>query len=114
MKSFLLSIGLKRSNGDPSIFYHYNYNVLQGLIAIFVDNLLWSATNDFATNYISKLRKNFVIRKENHSVFRYLGLHLEENDSGITLNQINYSENVKQIASNYDKKCYTALLFVFF
>ena len=47
-------------------------------------------------------------------VFRYLGLHLEENDSGITLNQINYSENVKQIASNYDKKCYTALLFVFF
>ena len=51
---------------------------------------------------ISKLSKNFVIGKENHSVFRYLGLHLEENDSGITLDQMNYSENLKPIASNYD------------
>ena len=102
MKSFLLSIGLKMSKGDPSIFYYYNDNVLQGLIAIFVDDFLWSGTNDFETGYISKLRKNFVIGKENHSVFRYLGLHLEENDSGITLDQMNYSENLKPIASNYD------------
>ena len=49
-----------------------------------MDDFLWSSTNDFD---ISKLRKNFVIRKENHSVFRYLGLHLEKNDSGITLDQ---------------------------
>ena len=69
VKSFLLSIGLKMSKGDPSIFYYYNGNVLQGLIAIFVDDFLWSGTNDFETSYISKLRKNFVIGKENHSVF---------------------------------------------
>ena len=66
VKSFLLSIGLKMSKGDPSIFYYYNGNVLQGLIAIFVDDFLWSGTNDFETSYISKLRKNFVIGKENH------------------------------------------------
>ena len=50
-----------------------------------MDDFLWSGTNDFETDYISKLCKNFVTGKENQSVFRYLGLHLEEKDSGITL-----------------------------
>lgn len=50
-----------------------------------MDDFLWSGKNDFETDYISKLRKNCVIAKENHSVFQYLGLHLEENASGITL-----------------------------
>ena len=43
--------------------------------------------------------------------FRYLGLHLQENDSGITLDQMNYSENLKLFrktenysASNYDNE----------
>ena len=80
------------SKGDPSIVYYCNYNILQGPIAIFVDDFIWSATNDFKTNYISKLRKTFVIGKENHSAFQYLGLHQEENDFGITLDQMNYSK----------------------
>ena len=50
-----------------------------------MDDFLWSGTNDFETDYISKPRKNCVIGKENHSVFQYLGLHLAENDSRITL-----------------------------
>ena len=65
VKFFLLSIGLKMSKGEPSIFYYYN-NVLQDLTAIFVDDFSWSGANDVETNYISKLRKNFVIGKENH------------------------------------------------
>ena len=39
-------------------------------------------------------------------VFRYLGLHLEENDSGITLDQMNYSENLNPTASNCDESIY--------
>ena len=65
---------------------------------------MWSGTNDFETSYTSKLLKNVVIGKENHSAFWHLGLHLEENDSGISLDQMNYSENLKPIASNYDNE----------
>ena len=74
VKSFLLSTGLKMSKGDPSIFYYYDDNILQGLIAIFVDDFLWSGTNDFEKGYISKLRKNFVIGKVNHcfSISRFI------------------------------------------
>ena len=42
--------------------------------------------------------------KKKQSVSLYLGLHLEEKDSGITLNQINYSENLKPVAYNYDNE----------
>ena len=66
-----------------------------------MDDFLWSGTNDFETGYISKLCKNFVIGKENHSVFWYLGLHLQET---ILELQMNYSENLKPIASNYDNE----------
>lgn len=64
MKSFLISIGLKMSKGDASIFYYDNDDMLQGLTSTFVDDFLRSGTNDFETNYISKLRKNSVIGKE--------------------------------------------------
>ena len=39
----------------------------------------------------------FVIGKENQSVFKYLGINLIEKDSDITIDQINYSENIKPI-----------------
>ena len=37
-------------------------------------------------------------------VFQYLGLHAQENDSGITLDQMNYSGSLKTIAPNYYNK----------
>ena len=57
------------SKGDPSIFYYHQNNKLIGLIAIFVDDFLWSGTNEFEANFISKLRKAFAIGKENHFSF---------------------------------------------
>ena len=51
-------------NRMTSIFYYYNDDMLQGLTSTFVDDFLRSGTNDFETNYISKLRKNSVIGKE--------------------------------------------------
>ena len=67
-----------------------------------MDDFLWSGTDDFEKDYISKIRSSFIIGKENHSVFQYLGLHLNEHDSEITLDQINYTENLKPII-NKDK-----------
>ena len=49
------------------------------------------------------LRKNFVIRKENHC-FAICRFTPTRNDSGITLDYTNYSENVKPIAFNYDNE----------
>ena len=73
IKPLLLSVRLKMSKGDPSIFYCYSDKVPQALIAIFLDDFLWSGKNEFQTYYISKLCKNFVIGEESHcfSTFRF-------------------------------------------
>lgn len=97
VKAYLLSIGLVMSKADPALFYYHNDNNLIGMIAIHVDDFLWSGTTDFERNFISKLRNMFVIGKENQSIFKYLGINLIEKDSDITIDQINYSENIKPI-----------------
>ena len=97
VKAYLLSIGLVMSKADPALFYYHKDNNLIGMIAIHVDNFLWSGTTDFERNFISKLRNMFVIGKENQSIFKYLGINLIEKDSDITIDQINYSENIKPI-----------------
>ena len=97
VKAYLLSIGLVMSKADSALFYYYKDNNLIGMIAIHVDNFLWSGTTDFERNFIWKLRNMFVIGKENQSIFKYLGINLIEKDSDITIGQINYSENIKPI-----------------
>ena len=107
VKTYLLSIGLVMSKADPALFYYHDNNNLIGMIAIHVDDFLWSGTNDFETNFISKLQKTFMIGKENQSIFQYLGINLKENDSKITIDEINFAENLKpinQIHNNKDTK----------
>ena len=108
VKTYLLSIGLVMSKADPALFYYHDNNNLIGMIAIHVDDFLWSGTNDFEIN--SKLQKRFMIRKENQSIFQYLGISLKENDSKITIDQINYAEKLKpinHINNNKDKRSST-------
>ena len=54
VKTYFLSIGLVMSKADPALFYYHDNNIT-GIIAIHVDDFLWSGTNDFETNFISKL-----------------------------------------------------------
>ena len=98
VKSHFLDIGLKMSKADPALFYcHNNNNKLIGIIAIHVDDFLWAGTNDFEQNFISKIRKTFVVGKENQSLFKYLGIDLSENNSEISIDQINFSQNLNPI-----------------
>ena len=43
------------SKGDPSILYYFNDNILQGLIAVFAQDFLWSGINDFQTDYFKAM-----------------------------------------------------------
>ena len=106
-KWYLLSIGLVMSKADPALIYYHDNNNLIDMIAMHVSDFLWSGTNDFETNFISKLQNTFMIGKENQSIFQYLGINLKENDSKITIDEINFAENLKpinQIHNNKDTK----------
>ena len=42
VKSVLLSLNLKMSKGDPSLFYYYQNDKLLGIVAIHVNDFLWA------------------------------------------------------------------------
>ena len=72
MKTFLLSINLKVSRSDPSLFYFINESSIIGYIAIHVDDIIWAGTNLFNINVIDKLRVKFKIAKESTVLFHSL------------------------------------------
>ena len=53
--------------------------IVSGFIAIHVDYILWSGSNNFEHKIIAKLRNCVVIGKENSMPIRYLVLNLSEN-----------------------------------
>ena len=79
LKLFLLSIGWSTSKSDPSMFYYTENEIVSDFIAIHVDDILWSGSNNYEHKIITKLRNCFIIGKENSMPFRYLGLNLSEN-----------------------------------
>ena len=47
VKGVLISLDVKMSKADPSLFYYYHNNELQGIIAIHVDDFLWCGNDYF-------------------------------------------------------------------
>ena len=78
-KSFLLSFGLSASKSDPSMFYYTENEIVSGFIAVHVDDILWSGSNNFEHIMITKLQNCFIIGKEKSMSFQYLGLNISEN-----------------------------------
>ena len=95
-------IEFKHVKGDPSIFYYHKNHKLSGLIAIHVDDFLWSGNGFFSERIIPQLSKIFTIGKVSKNVFRYLGLGLRQNKEFITLDQIHYINSLQLVDENCD------------
>ena len=102
VKSVLISLNLSMSKGDPSIFYYNKNDKLSGLIAIHVDDFLWSGDEFFSEHIIPQLSKICTIGKVSKNVFRYLGLDLRQNKEFITLDQIHYINLLQLVDENCD------------
>ena len=100
--NILLSINLSTSKSNPSIFYYRENETVSGFIAIHVDDILWSGSNNFEHKIILKLQDCFIIGKENSMPFQYLGLNLSENSmKNIFLDQNDYISQLVKV-SNID------------
>ena len=63
MKTFLLTLNLKVSRSDPSLFYYINESSIIGYVAIHFDDIIWAGTN-FFNIVIDKLRAKLKIGKK--------------------------------------------------
>ena len=106
----LESFGCTRSKFDYGVFVWKSDGVLQGVMEVHVDDLLWAGTDSFCEAVVKPFCSHFQIGSESTCRFPYLGLQLEQHDHGITVNQSNYIEGIEQITlSNSRKSCKESL-----
>ena len=97
VRSALLQLGCIQLQVDPTMFYWYHNNKLCGLFLMHVDDFIWGGTSEFENYVINKIRSKFEIGKQSNTIFKYIGLEIHQDKTGITLDQKSYIESVNPI-----------------
>lgn len=97
VKEELLAMSAQMCSLDQSLFSWYNCGVLEGIICVHVDDFLWAGTLAFEEAIINKLSDMFTIGSSASSSFKYVGLNIESNNEGITMDQFQYASSLTPI-----------------
>ena len=98
LKEELVKSGAQMSTYDQGLFSWHRFETLEGIIVCFVDDLLWGGTQHFENNIIKNLRDAFDISREDSTVFKYIGIDLEQNsDMSVIISQTSYLRSIDPI-----------------
>ena len=107
VKEVLLSCGLEQLKFDNAVFFWYHDGILQGIVAVHVDDFLYSGTDAFIKQVIAKIKLAFVVGNEESCTFMYLGIHLKCLDNKIQLSMKAYTALLQELnlkdSSNSDR-----------
>ena len=97
MREELCKLGARPSKLDQGVFYFRSAKEIVGIIVLFVDDLLWAGKPTFIQT-INQLKMIFHIGSENASVFKYVGINIEQKeDKSIQIHQSSYAESINTI-----------------
>ena len=95
MKNVLINLGLRQSLGDSCIFYFHHNSKLDGIILIYVDDLLASGSQNFEKSIMKILLQKFCFGDELTKDFTYTGISIHQKDNGkIRINQDKFSQSL--------------------
>lgn len=89
-KNTISTLGGKVSHVDPAFFTWHKEGVLIGMIAVHVDDFLWSGDSYFSNQIIPQLRSTFTVGRKEEVTFRYLGLNICQDEESIIIDQADY------------------------
>ena len=84
--------GMVRSHFDKGLYLYYEENILKGLMAVHVDDVLFAGPAAMYTKVIKPLKQKYVIGAEDQEAFTFTGWGLVQDSTGITLSQDQYME----------------------
>ena len=93
----LSKIGFTQSKYDPSLFYWYDEQCLQGLLMMHVDDFIHCGTEVFEKKVVAKLKSAFLVGKEEQESFNYIGLTVKHAQNGIIVSQEQYTKKLQVI-----------------
>ena len=104
----LVELGMKVCTYNESFLYWHHKGELCGIMAIHVDDLLNSGSDEFNQIVMQQLKAKYKISKEVDSEFLYTGLHIKQKGDCIELSQNNYIDEFKNVCidreRSYDNK----------
>ena len=93
---------------DTQIHRWHHENKLVGILGCHVDDFSYCGTTNFHRNVIDTVKRKFKISAEASSCFKYLGLMISQDKSGIKISQKQYIESLMTVAiprnKNNDEK----------
>lgn len=98
----LVKLGCKRSSLDYGVFTWFPNNQSAGLFQTHVDDFIWDGRDEFKTNVLDPIRKKFQVQNVFSEAFKYVGINISQDSYKITLDQINYINNIKLIPISCD------------
>ena len=105
VKDELIKLGVKCSKYDPVVFYWHHNGELHGIICTHVDDFLFGGTNEFILNVMNPIKQKFVIGSECHTVFKYIGLNVNQlSDHSILVDQATYIDSIQEIRKGKERK----------
>lgn len=86
--------GCIQSQLDPSLYFYHENSEVHGIIVSHIDDFLYAGTDKFCSVIIGKLCQRFLAGKLEEGYFRYVGYQIRQNNTGIVLDQSEYTENI--------------------
>ena len=97
----MLALGARVFKQDPAVFFWIDREgVVQGVLAVHVDDFLFGGTEAFEKRVMENVRKEFLVGKEEISCFQYTGMnisHISGVESEIRFDQNFYASSLEQI-----------------
>ena len=104
IKEVLLKLGGQMSHLEPALFsWREPAEGFHGIICVYVDDLLWAGTNRFV-NIINKVKSTFSIGSSEERTFRYIGLNINSNRAGVSVDQMGYINAIESLKLSAERK----------
>ena len=98
LEKALTDLGCKALTAELSVFYWRNDEGLQGIILVYVDDMMHGGTSEFQKKIIIPLQSAITIGAKHDQAFSYIGLNVFQlDDKSICLDQNHYLSNLKPI-----------------
>ena len=97
LRDTLVGLDVKISTYDESFMFWFTQGKLAGIMAVHVDDLMFSGNKSFEEKVIGGLKKKFRLSTEAEVEFCYTGLDIKQTQSGILVSQLGYVDQISKI-----------------
>ena len=97
LRDTLVGLDVKISTYDESFMFLFTQGKLAGIMAVHVDDLMFSGNKSFEEKVIGGLKRKFRLSTEAEVEFCYTGLDIKQTQSGILVSQLGYVDQISKI-----------------